>query len=321
MRSQIFVGSSKEGLKYISAISQYLEPVGDVAPWTGAFTQNRSALDSLMRKIRLSDFAILIATCDDAVLKRDEISVVPRDNIIFEFGLFMGAGGLDRAFLLAEEGAELPSDLDGITVARFSMEKDAYNPLEKVCAQIAEHIRMEQQTSTLGLLPSTALAIGYYHSFVKGVCEQIRDTKVLNAAGKEVKVKNFHLHIIIPNELDHDGIVEFAREYSERNGLEQAQTISHSPKQRGYPFQFKIDPDNQDPNEAMEVMLYDIPSTLNTIPESVKLFLPTEKVGPSSEYEFLESRELQNFGKVLQHLVSKNALTRKHVSVIERMTL
>lgn len=321
MRSQIFIGSSAEGLRFVDQISSHLESVGDVVKWTTSFTQNRSALDSLIKKAKLSDFAILVATCDDLVLKRDEIKSTPRDNIVFEFGLFTGATGVDRAFLLAEEGATLPSDLEGIVVARFSSDESHYNSLEKKCAELVEHIRKEQETSQLGLLPSTALALGYYHSFVKSVCEQIRDTGRISVDNLPVRVKNFELHVIIPAELDNNGVVDFRHQYNKAKGLEQAQTLSTANTSRGYPFHFKIDPSEQDRTQEVEIKLFDIPTTLNTIVEAVKIFLPTEKVGQNSEHEYLEDRELKNFAKVLRYLVKKNTLTRSVVIISDNVVL
>lgn len=321
MRSQIFIGSSAEGLKYVELISSYLEPVGEVVRWTTSFTQNRSALDSLVKKTKLSEFALLVATCDDLTLKRDEIKSTPRDNIVFEFGLFTGATGIDRAFLLVEEGANLPSDLEGIIIAHFSNDDSKHNSLEKRCTEIAEHIRKEQETSQLGLLPSTALALGYYHSFIKGVCEQIRDSNAISADGFKLNVKSFELHVIIPAELDNNGVVDFRHKYNKTKGLNQAQTLSTAPTQRGYPFHFKIDPAEQNTTQEVEIKLFDVPTTLNTIVEAVKLFLPTEKVGQNSDYEYLEDGELKNFAKVLRYLVKKNSLTRPVVVISDNVVL
>ncbi len=321
MRSQIFIGSSAEGLRYVDQISSYLESVGDIVKWTTAFTQNKSALDSLVKKTKLSEFAILVATCDDLILKRDKIKSTPRDNIVFEFGLFMGATGINRAFLMVEEGAELPSDLEGIIVARFSNDGSKYNSLEKKCAEIMEHIRKEQETSQLGLLPSTALALGYYHSFIKGVCEQIRDTDAISVDNQTIKIKNFELHIIIPAELDSSGVVDFRHQYNKAKGLGQAQTLATTPTHRGYPFHFKIDPADQDKTQELEVKLFDVPTTLNTIVEAVRVFLPTEKVGQNSEHEYLEDRELKNFTRVLKYLVKKNILTRSLVVISDNVVL
>lgn len=321
MRSQIFIGSSSEGLKYVDQIKTFLSPVGDCVSWTSSFTQNRSTLDSLIKKTKLSDFAILIATCDDLTLKRDEIKATPRDNIVFEFGLFLGAAGIDHAFLLAEEGAELPSDLQGITVARFSNDAHSYNSLEKECQRIIGHIKEVEKISQLGLLPSTALALGYYYSFIKGLCEQIRDNNIIVSASGELKVKKFELHVIIPNQLDSNGVNDFKIEYNRQQKLDGARTMIADKTKRDYPFHFKMDPADQNAAQEIEVKLFDIPTTLNTITESIKLFLPTDRVGEDKDLEYLEGRELANFSRVLKYLISKSTLTRNSVFVIDNVVL
>jgi hypothetical protein len=109
--------------------------------------------------------------------------------------------------------------------------------------------------------------------------------------------------------------VDFRQQYNRDFSLEPAQTVSKSADQRGYPFHFKIDQADQELGQPIEVRLYDVPTTLNTIVESVKLFLPSEKIESNSEQEYLEARELQNFVKVLKQLVHRNVLTKKHVTI------
>jgi hypothetical protein len=44
----------------------------------------------------------------------------PRDNVVFEAGLFGGVLGMRRTFILHASGAKLPSDLFGLTCVRYS---------------------------------------------------------------------------------------------------------------------------------------------------------------------------------------------------------
>ena len=43
----------------------------------------------------------------------------PRDNVVFEAGLFGGALGMRRSFILHANGAKLPTDLLGLTTVRY----------------------------------------------------------------------------------------------------------------------------------------------------------------------------------------------------------
>jgi len=67
------------------------------------------------------DAAIMLLTADDVVQHRGDTYAVPRDNVVFEIGLFMGILGPDRTLLVQPAGLELklPSDLEGITKILF----------------------------------------------------------------------------------------------------------------------------------------------------------------------------------------------------------
>ena len=49
----------------------------------------------------------------------------PRDNVVFEAGLFGGVLGMRRTFILHAHGAKLPSDLLGLTCVRYDGETPA----------------------------------------------------------------------------------------------------------------------------------------------------------------------------------------------------
>jgi predicted nucleotide-binding protein len=71
------------------------------------------------------DFAILVVTARDTLSTRSKVLQVGRDNVLFEFGLFLGALGSERAFLLVDRAspAVLPTDLGGITPLDFDSRK------------------------------------------------------------------------------------------------------------------------------------------------------------------------------------------------------
>ena len=49
----------------------------------------------------------------------------PRDNVVFEAGLFGGVLGMQRTFILHASGSKLPSDLLGLTCVRYGEETNA----------------------------------------------------------------------------------------------------------------------------------------------------------------------------------------------------
>ena len=319
----IFIGSSASQIKLLRHVESLLGDIGKYVPWTSAFTQNRSALDSLVKQTRLCDYAILIATKDDLVKTKGKRVTAPRDNVILEFGLFLGSIGLNRCYLLAEEGAKLPSDLHGITVSTFTQEHGIFNSLEIVVEGIKSQIIKTANDSELGLLPSTALAIGYYNGFIKKVCDEINKTQSISIGGKRIKVRNCKINVIIPETLDDSGVEDFVNLYNKKHGLNEATTYVdvEIPNRRGYPFHFKVDPPEQDMDHPIDIHVSDIPNTISTIAECLKLYLPTKKIGVDEDLDHLEKRELDNFARVLIRLISKNSLTKNSVSVEVGVTI
>lgn len=113
--------------------------------WTNdVFKIASYALESLETEVDDSDFAIAIAHSDDITLFRDQEWPAPRDNVIFELGLFMGRLGRKRAILMEprEDKVKLPSDLSGITTIPYNYEpgKDASALMAPACNMLRDHI-------------------------------------------------------------------------------------------------------------------------------------------------------------------------------------
>jgi predicted nucleotide-binding protein len=126
-RPNVFVGSSTEGLSIAKAIQLNLDPVCETILWSqGVFGLGRGTLEELVREAATVDFAVLELTPDDLVTKREKGGQQPRDNVLFELGLFMGKLGRDRTFIVHERRRplDLPTDLAGITTAMFTRRAD-----------------------------------------------------------------------------------------------------------------------------------------------------------------------------------------------------
>lgn len=122
----IFIGSSSEGLPVAYAIQENLESIGDVYVWTqGVFSLGSSYLGSLINELDKADFAILVLTEDDVTISRNQETASPRDNVLFELGLFMGRLGRDRSFFVydTEKNIKIPSDLSGISGAGYKLQQ------------------------------------------------------------------------------------------------------------------------------------------------------------------------------------------------------
>src|SRR5882672_7903137 len=120
-KPRIFLGSSGKQAKLLQAITRGLEDVADVDPWTTTFNPGRSTLDRLVELSQEVDFAAFVFAQDDWTTADATQSgqASPRDNVVFEAGLFGGALGIRRTFILHANGAKLPSDLLGLTSVRY----------------------------------------------------------------------------------------------------------------------------------------------------------------------------------------------------------
>ena len=68
---------------------------------------SKTTLDSLLAALEHSEFAIFALTADDKTEQRDRFGMTPRDNVIFELGLFLGRLGLGRTFMVRPRGVDL----------------------------------------------------------------------------------------------------------------------------------------------------------------------------------------------------------------------
>ena len=123
-KPRIFLGSSGQQATLLEAITRGLEDIADVEPWTTTFNPGRSTLDRLVELSQEVDFAAFVFAQDDwtttDAFQSGQAS--PRDNVVFEAGLFGGALGIRRTFILHANGSKLPTDLLGLTSVRYDPE-------------------------------------------------------------------------------------------------------------------------------------------------------------------------------------------------------
>ena len=120
-KPRIFLGSSGKQARLLEEITRGLEDVADVEPWTTTFNPGRSTLDRLVELSQEVDFAAFVFAQDDwtTIDASESGQASPRDNVVFEAGLFGGALGMRRTFILHASGSKLPTDLLGLTSIRY----------------------------------------------------------------------------------------------------------------------------------------------------------------------------------------------------------
>jgi hypothetical protein len=125
-KPRIFLGSSGKQEKLLHALTRGLEDVAHVEPWTTSFNPGTTTLERLLELTHEVDFAAFVFARDDwtsispsASPPPESAQASPRDNVVFEAGLFGGALGMRRTFILHASGSKLPSDLLGLTCVRY----------------------------------------------------------------------------------------------------------------------------------------------------------------------------------------------------------
>jgi hypothetical protein len=143
-RPRIFLGSSGKQAKLLEAITRGLEDVADVEPWMTTFNPGRSTLDRLVELSQEVDFAAFLFAEDDWTTTdaSEPGQASPRDNVVFEAGLFGGALGIRRSFVVHASGSKLPTDLLGLTTVRYDPAAGAPE-VRAICQKLRKAIEAE----------------------------------------------------------------------------------------------------------------------------------------------------------------------------------
>ena len=307
MRPRIFIGSSSEGLSVAERVKNFFSASYDCFLWTDdIFKNNESFLDTLLKSASLFDFAFLIFSADDMELVRDNVFDAPRDNVLFEYGLFLGRVGVDRAYIIAEKDIKIPTDMLGITYTRYETEDKIATAtleigLEKLKKQIDDNVKLGH----LGLLPSTVLAISYFEGFVKLTAEWLIEN-TNNIVVGDKKYEKGKLKIKLPDTLDTD-IKKSAKIFYLQKKLNDTEIET---KHRNYPIHFVVSEDNN----ALEI--YDVPTILTGIDKAIDMYFRVGHIGKTEEQKLAEIHELNNFRQVLQLLINEDAFCRECVEII-----
>jgi hypothetical protein len=140
----VFIGSSTEGLDVAREVELQLQQVAITTIWKdGVFGLGSGTLESLMAVLEQFDFAVMVLSPDDLLESRSQSYASPRDNVIFELGLFMGRLGRKRVFIVHEQDAhlKLPSDLAGIAASPYRKRENLAAALSPTSTPIIRQIR------------------------------------------------------------------------------------------------------------------------------------------------------------------------------------
>lgn len=193
----LFVGCSSESLHIGKAVQTNLEGAAHVELWKqGIFRPSQNYLDDLLLKANAADFALFILSPDDVTTSRNAEKASPRDNTIFEAGLFMGALGRDRVYLLAPVDLQLkqPTDLSGMTLLTYREPSGGNwraaigavtNQVEEALAEIGRKFQpvLQNRTESHPSYQHSYSSITEASNDIKVACREAVDLKVLSISG------------------------------------------------------------------------------------------------------------------------------------------
>jgi len=145
-KPRLFIASSVESLSIAEAVNVNLDHECEVTIWkNGTFRLSSTTIDDLVDKSSSVDFALFIFTPDDIAIIRSGNEHIVRDNVLFEMGLFIGAIGKNRSFILKPRNEEmhLPTDLLGTTPADYEANRsdgDLVSATNRACSLIKSEI-------------------------------------------------------------------------------------------------------------------------------------------------------------------------------------
>jgi hypothetical protein len=173
----IFIASASEGLDVANAVRDALRGNTGFEPrvWNeGTFKPSMTFIEALEAELAQSDFAVLTLTPDDQSESRGQMTMAPRDNVLFELGLFMGRLGRDRTYFVCDKNQELkiPTDLLGVSPVSYQRGEgqDLGEALATACSSIVK--RMRELGVRLKRTPEAEIE----NRLVSSFCERIAGT-------------------------------------------------------------------------------------------------------------------------------------------------
>lgn len=324
-RPTIFIGSSSEALSLARGIATALGTEFTVQLWDDRlFELGEDTLTGLLRAVLAFDYAILVVSDDDTLSSRrngnkaipnlfttlwEKVAKVthnyaaPRDNVLFELGLFMGAMGRRRAFTIIApslRGApKIPSDLFGNNVVYLKKSTVAdvdYNSIKEELGQLIATVKQRyEQEAEFELLPSTGSAVSYFHNFVIPVCEQLVRLKEVEINGTTHRIARdtVRFRILLPGSLREANRPFATKLFSELPVVPFTVRTEH----REYPFWVSTS------LEDGAVVFWDYPTILKASDEAVEYVTRSAFLSNPAIRERFEIKELKNFERSLQLLL------------------
>jgi hypothetical protein len=297
IKRKLFIGSSSEELELAKLAKLILDKDFDVTIWnekvwdTSVFKINQNFLADLIKASLQFDFGILLGTNDDKVIFRGKEVLQPRDNVLFELGLFTGRLGTSKCAFLIDNEIKLLSDFNGLTLANF--DKSNISSFESAVNQIKELFLSSTDDET-NFFPSATLASVYFENLIVPICRYIIENGGFTS--KEILYKKCKINVIIPDKIYEDVNLQFERLKSSIA----SENVSF--KYAGRPRYISID--TQIKNDTLEFI--DFPTIITGINHAIANLLPNDFNKLSADYNSILERELRRFITTLKKLLIRH---------------
>lgn len=300
MKKTIFIGSSSEALPMVDEVENLLKEDYDILRWDKSFSQNQSTLDCLIENAIKVDKAIFIGTADDKVedlLGKRGPKTKHRDNVVFEFGLFLGMLGREDCLYLVEKGSDMMSDYLGVTVIMFDRDNLSISIPESVNI-IKEHFN-KYSTRDINLFPSVSLASAYFVNFIQPIFNHYinNNFKITTDKGSYDKCL---ITIILPSTISNN--VNQQTEILKRKFRTREESINHIGRGR------KIIVDVTSSNKNLKII--DFPTITAAIYHAVHALLPNEHIKAQPDYNAIFARELLRFSEALEVFIKESPCSK-----------
>ncbi len=190
---KIFIGSSGEQKRLVEWMTAFIrtEYKGRISPvpWTLPWPGGKFTLENLLDFVEQSDAAILFWTADDKTWYRDTERHEPRDNLVFEAGLFIAALGRGRTQLMVPVYGEsdprrkvaVPSDVTGMTWTQYAWDD---GPVEATGLPNSARVVCDRLLS-LGVRPRSSEKLKHLRGFqgVEEVKTFVGDWRTIHVNG------------------------------------------------------------------------------------------------------------------------------------------
>lgn len=246
-KPRIFIASSNEGRHVANLIKETLDKSFEDAycdMWNDrVFEPSEVIIESLQKALDVYSYAIIVLTPDDRTTVRGAEYAAPRDNLIYELGLFTGRHGKNSVFMVTPQNPQirLPSDLEVIISCNYKIRSNGISrdyDVGTACNQIIRAIKKIEADKKSKISPKISHYSKKFWDTLSNIVVIIFGTEYPEENIKGTNAKRFHPKISLRDLKAAQDILEFlARQYPRK------QIITLSASTIGWQNLLQIDAD------------------------------------------------------------------------------